>query len=520
MLYCGYGNFTGEEDDLMQDRKLEQALEIYFQENPDRESDKYQEIQKYLKLRIRSVMELLIENEDTERMEQIEKCGWFSANELENFIRCAQEKAKLRSLVWLLHLKDKKYGYQKKTFHCKTTTEQELTGKKILQNCRNQLYLDFPYLDGAFTSLEYKADSSIDTIGTDGELIYFNPVFLMKKYLEDPAAVRRGYLHMLLHCLYLHIFMEPDRDSGEWDRECDCFVEQLIDKAVGEGKISLKKRKSDDTQVNTNTFDDHIFWQRTAGQASGGRRTKEKWEHILAYTSQNKTGMQSRAGTQTNDQQEELDEIYRSKYDYRKFLKQFCRLREEVELDTESFDYIFYSFGMEHYGNIPLIEPLEYKEVNRLEELVIAIDTSGSCSGKTVQRFLGETYGILSEKENFFSRMKVYIVQCDCFIQKVDVIHSEEEWKEYIRNVKIQGRGGTDFRPVFELIRQEKERKELKNLRALIYFTDGDGIYPGQKPDYETAFVFLKRTDKMKLVPPWAKCLITGTGQTAEQMSV
>ena len=199
---------------------------------------------------------------------------------------------------------------QKKTFHCKTTTEQELTGKKILQNCRNQLYLDFPYLDGAFTSLEYKADSSIDTIGTDGELIYFNPVFLMKKYLEDPAAVRRGYLHMLLHCLYLHIFMEPDRDSGEWDRECDCFVEQLIDKAVGEGKISLKKRKSDDTQVNTNTFDDHIFWQRTAGQASGGRRTKEKWEHILAYTSQNKTGMQSRAGTQTNDQQEELDEIY------------------------------------------------------------------------------------------------------------------------------------------------------------------------------------------------------------------
>ena len=450
---------------------------------------------------------------------------------------------------------------QKKTFHCKTTTEQELTGKKILQNCRNQLYLDFPYLDGAFASLEYKADSSIDTIGTDGELIYFNPVFLMKKYLEDPAAVRRGYLHMLLHCLYLHIFMEPDRDSGEWDRECDCFVEQLIDKAVGEGKLSLKKRKSDDTQVNTNAFDDHIFWQRTAGQASGGRRTKEKWEHILAYTSQNKTGMQSRAGTQTNDQQEELDEtakelgdnvtasggrrtkekwerilaytsqnktgtqsragtqttsrqeeldeIYRSRYDYRKFLKQFCRLREEVELDTESFDYIFYSFGMEHYGNIPLIEPLEYKEVNRLEELVIAIDTSGSCSSETVQRFLGETYGILSEKENFFSRMKVYIVQCDCFIQKVDVIHSEEEWKEYSRKVKIQGRGGTDFRPVFELIRQEKERKELKNLRALIYFTDGDGIYPRQKPDYETAFVFLERTDKMKLVPVWAKCLIT-----------
>ena len=126
-----------------------------------------------------------------------------------------------------------------------------------------------------------------------------------------------------------------------------------------------------------------------------------------------------------------MDEIYRSRYDYRKFLKQFCRLREEVELDTESFDYIFYSYGMKHYGNLPLIEPLEYKEVNRLEELVIAIDTSGSCSKETVRRFLGETYAILNEKENFFSRIE-YIVQCDCFIQKVDVIHSEEEWKNTV----------------------------------------------------------------------------------------
>lgn len=389
--------------------------------------------------------------------------------------------------------------------------EQEFLGKKILQNCRNELYLDFPYLDGAFAGLEYEADSSITSIRTDGEKIYFNPFFLLKKYAEDPETVRHGYLHMLLHCLYLHIFMKPDKDISQWDRDCDSFVENLIDKAMQEKECySLKKRWLDDTEVADPGFDDHNLWQRTAEQASGGRRTKEKWERILTYTSQNKTGTRSRAGTQTRNRQEEMDEIYRSKYDYRKFLKQFCRLREEVELDTESFDYIFYHFGMEHYGNLPLIEPLEYKEVNRLEELVIAIDTSGSCSKETVQRFLGETYSILSEKENFFRRMKVYIVQCDCFIQKVDVIHSEEEWKEYSRAVTIQGRGGTDFRPVFELIHQEKERRELKSLRALIYFTDGDGIYPRQKPDYETAFVFLNRTDKMKLVPAWAKCLITG----------
>ena len=209
-----------------------------------------------------------------------------------------------------------------------------------------------------------------------------------------------------------------------------------------------------------------------------------------------------------SSKEEELEELYKSRYDYRKFLRKFAFPREEIQLDEDSFDYIFYNYGMEHYGNLPLIEPLEYKEVNRLEELVIAIDTSGSCDGETVRRFLGETYSILSEKENFFHKMKVYLIQCDCCIQDVKVIHSEEEWKEYSKDITIQGRGGTDFRPVFRYVKEQQEKKEIRRLKALIYFTDGDGIYPGSKPDYETAFVFLHKTEKMELVPPWAIRLV------------
>ena len=172
---------------------------------------------------------------------------------------------------------------------------------------------------------------------------------------------------------------------------------------------------------------------------------------------------------------------------------------------------IFYNFGMEQYGNLPLIEPLEYKEVNRLEELVIAIDTSGSLfqgagSGDFFERLTRSSVPV----GEFFKKMKVYIVQCDCCIQWYQVIHSEEEWKEYMQKITIQGRGGTDFRPVFELIRKEQEKRELQNLKALIYFTDGDGIYPRQKPDYETAFVFVKKTENMRLVPDWAYKLVIG----------
>lgn len=174
----------------------------------------------------------------------------------------------------------------------------------------------------------------------------------------------------------------------------------------------------------------------------------------------------------------------------------------------ESFDYIYYSYGMKHYKNMPLIEHLEYKEGHKLEELVIAIDTSGSCSAEMVRRFLQESYGILGEKENFFRHMKVYFIQCDCVIQDVVCVHSEEEWKQYCKKLEIQGRAGTDFRPVFRYVEKLRRERELKDLKGLIYFTDGDGIYPREAPEYETAFVFVKKTEGMKFVPKWARCLV------------
>ena len=341
---------------------------------------------------------------------------------------------------------------------------------------------------------------------------------------------------MLLHCLYLHIFPEKDVKPHLWNLACDIAVELVIE---GEGvrelalpedlarnrfiyrfggkKCSAQQiyqmlekqdfHESEEQMQKWFAFDLHDDWY-TNGSGERRAKTKQKWEKILAYTGQNRQDQKKKRGSRKGEKEEYLTPMARSRYDYKKFLKQFTVPREEVELDLESFDYIFYHFGMEEYGDMPLIEPLEYKEVNRMEELVIAIDTSGSCSSEIVQQFLAETYSILSNRENFFHKMKVYIIQCDCCIQDVVVIHSEEEWKAYSRNIRIQGRGGTDFRPVFTYVQEQRQKKELKNLKALIYFTDGDGIYPRSAPDYKTAFVFLERTQKMDLVPPWAVKLL------------
>ena len=67
---------------------------------------------------------------------------------------------------------------------------------------------------------------------------------------------------------------------------------------------------------------------------------------------------------------------------------------------------------------MPLIESLEYKEVRRVREFIIAIDTSGSVKGETVQKFITKTCNILTQTESFFTKVNIHIIQCDCGIKE------------------------------------------------------------------------------------------------------
>ena len=72
------------------------------------------------------------------------------------------------------------------------------------------------------------------------------------------------------------------------------------------------------------------------------------------------------------------------------------------------------------------------------------------------------------------------------------------------KDFTVHGFGATDFRPVFSYIEELKEAGEFTELRGLIYFTDGYGIYPSQRPDYEVVWVFLNEDEYRAPVPLWS----------------
>ena len=70
--------------------------------------------------------------------------------------------------------------------------------------------------------------------------------------------------------------------------------------------------------------------------------------------------------------------------------------------------------------------------------------------------------------------------------------------------MEIKGLGETDFRPVFAYVDELVAQKKLTDLRGLIYFTDGRGTFPNNKPEYDTAFIIHDDGLSDVWIPEWA----------------
>ncbi len=238
------------------------------------------------------------------------------------------------------------------------------------------------------------------------------------------------------------------------------------------------------------------------------KQLEERWKRIAERMQVDMESFSKHIGIFAGGLMQELKSVNREKYDYADFLKKFATLGEVMKVNTDEFDYVFYTYGLELYENMPLVEPLEYKDEKRIREFVIAIDTSASTSGDLVQRFLNKTYNILMQQENFFTKINLHILQCDTVIQEDVKITCQEDFDEYMKDMKIYGGGGTDFRPVFGYVNKLIADKEFQNLKGIIYFTDGCGHFPKSQPAYDAAFVFIDHSYNNYDVPVWAIKLV------------
>lgn len=436
----------------------------------------------------------------------------------------------------------------------------EKIAREILKMSKNKLLVNLRFLDMALSRLEPAPDPEVTTYcATDGDVFIYDPKHILTTFRVEEDMVTRTFLHIIFHCVFKHMFISTLVDAELWDIACDIAVESVINdlgldylktlragqqKQIIEGyknelkTLSAEKiyhfliekklpQKSVDTLKMLFKADDHFLWYLTEeqkaalgiGNDGGGEEGGAGYFTLRAQLIDDWTDVGERMridletfgkqrGTEAGLLTQNLREVNRERYDYTEFLKKFAVRGEIMKINPDEFDYNYYTYGLALYENMPLIEPLEYKDVKAIREFVIAIDTSGSTSGELVQKFVQKTYNILKSAESFFTKINLHIIQCDAAIQEDVKITSQTEFDEYLKTMKIHGLGGTDFRPVFSYVNSLAEIGEFANLKGLIYLTDGCGAFPAKKPDYETAFVFIDDEPNNYGVPAWAIKLV------------
>lgn len=112
---------------------------------------------------------------------------------------------------------------------------------------------------------------------------------------------------------------------------------------------------------------------------------------------------------------------------------------------------------------------------NGCNDIVVAIDTSGSIGQRELDTFFGEMRGILDDVKP----TRIHVIWCDAKVHKVDEVTDSAD----IDTLKAAGGGGTDFRPVFDYVETNDLRPD-----ALVYFTDMLGSFPAEEPPYPTVW--------------------------------
>lgn len=375
-------------------------------------------------------------------------------------------------------------------------------------------------LDGIKSkSIEYNIDKpkKQSIYNALSSLKYKNAQSIYYKLMESPPLLQLALENADLFKLDEHkSWHKISKSPGDTDKETSQDNEADIDKNDDEDadkehptpdEIETKvefKDENDDTQQPESDIDIKQDIKDFLNQQDL-EDLKKEWEEISEKMEVELESFSNNIGEDSGDLLQSIQLNNRKKYNYGAFLRKFAALQEENIVNDEEFDYIYYTFGLSLYENMPLIEPLEYKETEKIREFVIAIDTSGSCSNGLIQKFLEYTYSILSSSEVFASKVNIHIIQCDADIKKDDKITDAEEMEDFLSEFTAFGNGGTDFRPVFTYVDELIAKREFYNLRGLIYFTDGYGVFPEIPPQsYSTAFVFVDEDARTVAIPPWA----------------
>ena len=96
---------------------------------------------------------------------------------------------------------------------------------------------------------------------------------------------------------------------------------------------------------------------------------RRQWKQLARQAKTDLETFSRRHGKRAGALMDGLEPVTFEECDYTDFLRRFGAQNEVLQLSEDEFDLIYYTYGLRTYGNVPLVEPLEYRDDKRIRNL-------------------------------------------------------------------------------------------------------------------------------------------------------
>jgi len=300
--------------------------------------------------------------------------------------------------------------------------------------------------------------------------------YLGKEQLEDTQlASLRELVQSDEHDMWYRLSKEKQNEEAVSDPDRDDNDNESGDNGESGGQ---DKQNESDADTDGGNSEGEMQSEDKMQPLSDNSEASKQWKDISSRVITDLETESRRWAEKSGSLLRNIRERIRERQSYREFLEQFMTLGEVMKVTDEEFDYIYYTYGLKLYDNVPLVEPLEYADEKRISELAIVIDTSASVDGEQVMQFIEHTLDILADTDSFFTKTELRVILCDSDVKGDYRIQNREEAQALKDVLVLRGFGGTDFRPAFRYIDRLADDGEFNELRGVLYFTDGYGRFP------------------------------------------
>lgn len=359
------------------------------------------------------------------------------------------------------------------------------TPEEKIEQAITHLVMDERFFAYLILSLKFVRDDSQPTMATDGKRVYWGGKFVEKLDLPPTKTV---LVHEGMHCGLGHFARRGHRDPKRWNIATDYEINELIsefnEKAQAANRTTpfpfpqgallnkayrgkcaeeiyelLPENAGKDCNSNDPGGMGAVIdadGEDGQSQTEAQKELQEKWTRTLMSAVQ----QCDKKGDLPASLKRLVDELLEPKRNWRDILKDIFKAMAKD-------DYSWRVRNLRYGGKFFL--PSFRSE--KMGKIAVAVDTSGSIGPDILNDFLAEIEGIAHECKP----ESIILIDCDAQINMCDEFQCGDTLPR-----EFTGGGGTDFRPVFEKL------KEFSDVEALIYFTDTYGCFPEEAPEYKT----------------------------------